>query len=66
MYFSKQNKVKHSTKFSSLCHAHLTWVGVGAAGAGKSVQRNNVWYDAEDGCCVRAAPVCDGVAMALP
>lgn len=39
---------------------------MGAAGARESVQRNNVWYDAEDGCCVRAAPICDGVAMALP
>lgn len=37
-----------------------------AAGARKSVQRNNVWYDAKDGRCVRAAPVCDRVAMALP
>lgn len=39
---------------------------MGAAGARESVQWNNVWYDAEDGCRVCAAPVCNGVAMALP
>lgn len=39
---------------------------MGAAGARESVQRNDVWDDAEDGGRVRAAPVCSGVAVALP
>ena len=39
---------------------------MGAAGAWGSVQWNDVWDDAKDGCGVCAAPVCDGVAVALP
>lgn len=39
---------------------------MGAAGARESVQRDDVWDDAEDGRRVRAAPVGNGVAVALP
>lgn len=31
-----------------------------------SVQRDNVWYDAKDGCRVCAAPAGHTMAMALP
>lgn len=64
MYFSKQDKVKQSTEFSSAKSFNLGQGGSSRTRA--SVQRDNVWYDAKDGRCVCTAPAGHAVAMALP